>query len=111
MSLNIKDLKYLLALSEHQHFAKAAEACFISQPALSIQLKKIEAFLGIQLFERTNKRVRVTLAGKKIIEHANQVLMSFNAMKNAAKLAQNPFENPLSLLEVIIANEAIAKLR
>ncbi|MEN9450607.1 MAG: hypothetical protein RJA83_1225 [Pseudomonadota bacterium] len=58
--MNLKDLKYLLALAEYRHFGKAAKACSVSQPTLSIQLKKLEQALGVQLFERGQKRVLIT---------------------------------------------------
>ncbi|PPR17881.1 MAG: Hydrogen peroxide-inducible genes activator, partial [Proteobacteria bacterium] len=58
--MNLRDLKYFISVAKHQHFGKAAEESYVSQPALSMQLKKLEEELGIQLFERTNKTVRIT---------------------------------------------------
>ena len=54
--MNIRDLRYLVAVAEHHHFGKAAEVCFVSQPTLSGQIKKLEGELNLQLFERTNKK-------------------------------------------------------
>ena len=68
--MNIRDLKYLVAVAETQHFGKAADKCFVSQPTLSMQLKKLEEELNVQLIERTSKQVLVTDVGKKIVEKA-----------------------------------------
>jgi len=58
--MNLRDLQYLTAVADHRHFGKAAQACNTSQPTLSMQLKKLEDTLGVQLFERTSKQVMVT---------------------------------------------------
>ena len=71
--MNIKDLKYLVTLAELNHFGKAAEACFVSQPALSMQIKKLEETLGVKLLERTNKSVMLTDAGTQIAERARHI--------------------------------------
>ena len=70
-NVNLRDLKYLIAVAEHRHFGRAAEACFVSQPTLSGQLKKLEDYLGVTLFERTNKSVVATPAGEEILRHAS----------------------------------------
>jgi len=90
--MNIRDLKYLVSLSETKHFRKAAEQCFVSQPALSMQIQKLEDTLGIQLFERSNKEVIITETGKKVIEKAKQILL---IEKEIYEIAEN-FQNPLS---------------
>ena len=68
--MNLRDLKYLIAVSETRHFGKAAERCFVSQPTLSGQIKKLEEELGVTLFERTNRSVSVTPIGEEIINHS-----------------------------------------
>ena len=64
--MTLQDLRYLVALVDHGHFGRAAEACHVSQPTLSTQIKKLEAQLGVTLFERTNKSVHVTPVGEDV---------------------------------------------
>ena len=66
-SMNVKDLKYLIALAEHRHFGKAADACFVSQPTLSAQIKKLESFLGAPLVERAPRNVSLTSLGVRVV--------------------------------------------
>ena len=73
--MNIRDLKYLVAVAEHQHFGRAAEACFVSQPTLSTQLKKLEQTLGVTLIERTNRRVMLSPEGEQIVAQAQRCLL------------------------------------
>jgi LysR family hydrogen peroxide-inducible transcriptional activator len=72
--MNLRDLQYLTAVADHLHFGQAAEACHVSQPTLSMQIKKLEDLLGVQVFERTNKNVLVTQMGEEIIERARRTL-------------------------------------
>ncbi|MGB8843575.1 MAG: LysR family transcriptional regulator, partial [Aliidongia sp.] len=65
--MNLRDLRYLLAVAEHQHFGRAATACGVSQPTLSVQIRKLEELLGVALFERTNKNVAPTAACERLI--------------------------------------------
>ncbi|MYG13276.1 MAG: LysR family transcriptional regulator, partial [Gammaproteobacteria bacterium] len=65
--MNLRDLKYLVALAEHRHFGRAADACFVSQPTLSTQLKKLEETLGVTLIERNRRRVILTPVGESIV--------------------------------------------
>lgn len=95
--MNIRDLHYLIALSDHHHFGKAAEACFVSQPALSMQIKKLEETLGIKLLERTNKSVLLTEAGIAITERARQILNQVEEMRDFAKLAKDPYSGQLKI--------------
>ena len=73
--MNLRDLDYLVAVAEHLHFGKAARACNVSQPTLSMQLKKLEDTLGVQLFERSNTRVMVTPIGAEMVTRARRMLM------------------------------------
>lgn len=95
--MNLRDLKYLLALAEYRHFGKAAKACSVSQPTLSIQLKKLEQALGVQLFERGQKKVLITAPGLRIVEQAKHVLGAMNELERLAKLANDPFSTELHL--------------
>lgn len=95
--MNIRDLKYLVAIADHHHFGLAAEASCVSQPALSMQIKKLETHLGVQLIERTSKSVRLTEVGKLITEHARDVLSRVETMKEIARHANNPFSGELHL--------------
>ena len=67
--MNLRDLRYLLAVAEHEHFGRAAETCGISQPTLSVQLRKLEESLGVTLFERSSKTVTPTAACALLIGH------------------------------------------
>ncbi|HEX4045930.1 MAG TPA: LysR family transcriptional regulator, partial [Gammaproteobacteria bacterium] len=95
--MNIRDLQYLVALAEHSHFGKAATVCFVSQPALSMQIKKLEDYLGIKLLERTNKSVFLTDSGVVIAERARQILQQVAEVQEIAKLSKDPFGGELKL--------------
>ncbi len=69
-SLNLRDLQYLVALAETRHFGRAARKCNVSQPTLSSQLRKLEAFLGVTLIERQPRRIALTEAGKAVVERS-----------------------------------------
>lgn len=72
--LTLRDLEYVIAVAKHEHFGRAAHECHVSQPSLSTQIKKIEGYLGVTLFERTNRRVKTTSSGKVMAEQATRVL-------------------------------------
>lgn len=95
--MNLQDLRYVVTLSETMHFRRAAEACFVSQPTLSTQVKKLEEELGITLFERTNKRVMPTPTGQAIIAQARVVLEEADRLRQMAQQAQDPMAGPLRL--------------
>ena len=65
--MNLRDLKYLVALAEHKHFGRAAAACFVSQPTLSTQIRKLEEELGVTLVERAPRKVMLTAAGQDVV--------------------------------------------
>jgi len=88
--MNIRDLRYLVAIAEHKHFGRAAEACFVSQPTLSTQLKKLEDFLGVTLIERTNRQVMLSPAGEQIVEQAQNILREVNNMTTMAEQFRDP---------------------
>jgi LysR family hydrogen peroxide-inducible transcriptional activator len=87
--MNLRDLQYLIAVAEHLHFGTAARMCHVSQPTLSMQLKKLEDTLGVQLFERTNKKVILTPTGQAVTTHARNVLAAVEQMKDVASTARD----------------------
>ncbi|MCK4864747.1 MAG: DNA-binding transcriptional regulator OxyR [Gammaproteobacteria bacterium] len=88
--MNIRDLEYLIALDEERHFHRAAERCFVSQPTLSGQLKKLEEELGVLLVERNNRQVSMTEAGEAVVKHARTVLAEIRTIKDVANFYQDP---------------------
>lgn len=95
--MNLQDLRYLVAVAEHLHFGRAAEACHVSQPTLSSQIRKLEDGLGVKLLERTNKRVELTPVGAQILAHARQALAQAREMEQVAQAARDPLVGPLKL--------------
>ncbi|ODN43148.1 LysR substrate-binding domain-containing protein [Piscirickettsia litoralis] len=95
--MNLRDLKYFISVAELKHFGKAAEACFVSQPTLSTQIKKLEEELGVQLFERGMRTVLLTSAGEAVLVYARRILLEVDELKSAAKREQDPYHEPLTL--------------
>jgi LysR family hydrogen peroxide-inducible transcriptional activator len=95
--LNIRDLKYFVTVAQTGHFTKAAELCFISQPTLSMQIKKLEDFLNIKLFERQQHQIILTEIGALILERAKRILAEVDEIKRIATNAQNPFAGTLKI--------------
>ncbi len=95
--MNLQDLRYLVAVVEYRHFGRAAEACSVSQPTLSSQIRKLENELGVTLLERTNKRVELTPVGSRILAHAQQALAEAKQMETVAQAARDPLVGPLRL--------------
>ena len=88
--MNLRDLRYVLALAEHGHFGRAAEACGVSQPTLSVQLRKLEELLGVALFERTSKMVAPTAACERLIDHIRAAVMEGESILAVARTLQDP---------------------
>ncbi len=88
--MNLRDLKYLVALMDHKHFGQAAEACFVSQPTLSTQIKKLEEELGVPLVERSSRHVMLTDVGTEIASRARAVLDEVNQMRELARRTLDP---------------------
>lgn len=84
--MNLRDLEYLLAVAEKRHFGLAAEACHVSQPALSTQIRKLEEHLGLRLFERTTREVTPTPEAEYILAHARTILDNVGEIRKYAKL-------------------------
>ncbi|WP_374013318.1 LysR substrate-binding domain-containing protein [Pseudoxanthomonas koreensis] len=88
--MNLRDLKYLVALAEHRHFGRAAASCFVSQPTLSTQIRKLEEELGVALVERAPRKVMLTPAGREATERARRIVAEIEQMKEAARRSQDP---------------------
>jgi LysR family hydrogen peroxide-inducible transcriptional activator len=88
--MNLRDLRYLLAVVEHGHFSRAAEACGISQPTLSVQLRKLEERLGVTLFERSSKMVAPTAACERLIGHVRAAVAEADAILAVARNLRDP---------------------
>ena len=95
--MNLQEIRYLVAVAEHRHFGHAAEACNVSQPTLSSQIRKLEDELGVTLLERTNKRVDLTPVGSQILVHARRALFEAQQMDAVARAARDPLVGPLKL--------------
>ncbi|HEY5850588.1 MAG TPA: LysR substrate-binding domain-containing protein [Lysobacter sp.] len=88
--MNLRDLKYLVALADHMHFGRAAAASFVSQPTLSTQIKKLEEELGVALVERAPRRVMLTPVGREVAERARKVIADVEQMAEIARRSQDP---------------------
>lgn len=95
--MNLRDLQYLLAVAETLHFGHAAQRCFVSQPTLSGQIKKLEQSLGVTIFERTRRSVVITPAGQGILSHARIIMEQADAIRQLARAFQDPVAGPLQL--------------
>jgi LysR family hydrogen peroxide-inducible transcriptional activator len=95
--MNLRDLQYLVALADHRHFGRAAEACFVSQPTLSTQIKKLEAELGVGLVERHPRNVLLTDAGEQIVERARVILAETATIEGIAAQAHDPESGTLRM--------------
>jgi len=95
--ISLKDISYLLTLAEYKHFGKAAEALYLSQPALSKQIKQIETILGHRIFERNKRRISITDIGLIIIEQAKEVANSAQKLIESASVDQEPLSGDLRL--------------
>ncbi|WP_440651700.1 LysR family transcriptional regulator [Cysteiniphilum sp. 19S12-1] len=84
--MNIRDLEYIIAVAKHKNFNKAAQECFVSQPALSMQIKKLEDELGVAIFERFQKSVLVTAIGQQIIDKAQSLLTIAQDIRDLAAM-------------------------
>jgi LysR family hydrogen peroxide-inducible transcriptional activator len=88
--MNLRDLRYLVALADHRHFGKAAAACYVSQPTLSTQIKKLEDELGVAVVERAPRKVMLTPVGLEMAERARRIVAEVEQMKEAARRSQDP---------------------
>lgn len=95
--MNLRDLRYFVALAEHKHFGRAAQASFVSQPTLSTQIKKLEDELGVALVERTPRKVLLTEVGKEIVQRARDVLTEVDQIRAIARRTIDPESGTLRL--------------
>jgi LysR family hydrogen peroxide-inducible transcriptional activator len=95
--MNLRDLKYIVSVADTRHFGRAAERCFVSQPTLSGQIKKLEEELGVTIFERTNRSVNITPTGEAILGHARLLLEQADAIQQVALAHQDPLAGPLRI--------------
>ena len=93
--MTLTELRYIVTLSQVQHFGQAAERCNVSQPTLSIAVKKLEGELGIEVFERSKNSVRLTPVGEKIVAQAQRVLEEAAAIKDIASSGKDQLNSPL----------------
>ena len=95
MDLKLKDLRYLVAVADQRHFGRAAAHCFVSQPTLSAQLKKLEQSLGVQLIERAPNNVSLTAAGEEIVARARRILEASDEVVTLARSQSDPLAGKL----------------
>ncbi|MDC9598114.1 DNA-binding transcriptional regulator OxyR [Xenorhabdus anantnagensis] len=95
--MNIRDLEYLVALAEYRHFRRAADACHVSQPTLSGQIRKLEDELGVMLLERTSRKVLFTQQGMLLVEQAKTVLREVKVLQEMASLQGESMSGPLHI--------------
>jgi len=95
--MTLTELRYIVAVARERHFGHAAEACFVSQPTLSVAIKKLEEELDVKIFERGGNEVSVTPLGEAIVRQAQQVIEQAAAIKEIAKRGKDPLSGPLKL--------------
>ncbi|MBA2721312.1 MAG: LysR family transcriptional regulator [Methylibium sp.] len=95
--MTLTELRYIVAVARERHFGRAAEACFVSQPTLSVAIKKLEDELEVKLFERGSSEVSVTPLGEEIVRQAQSVLEQSQAIREIAKRGKDPLAGPLRL--------------
>ena len=95
--MTLTELRYIVAVAREKHFGRAAEACFVSQPTLSVAIKKLEEELGTQIFERRTNEVTTTPAGERIVSQAQRVLDEAGRIKEIARQGKDPLAGPLRL--------------
>lgn len=95
--MTLTELRYIVAVARERHFGRAAEACFVSQPTLSVAIKKLEEELDVKLFERGANEVSVTPLGEEIVRQAQSVIEQAASIKEIAKRGKDPVSGPLRL--------------
>jgi LysR family hydrogen peroxide-inducible transcriptional activator len=97
IGLTLKQLRYFEALARYQHFGRAAESCSISQPALSLQIKELEAMFHAPLVERGTRQIRLTPVGERLLQKARQILLAVEELDDLVRSAQGPLTGRLRL--------------
>jgi LysR family hydrogen peroxide-inducible transcriptional activator len=95
--MTLTELRYIVAVARERHFGRAAEACFVSQPTLSVAVKKLEEELDVKIFERGGNEVSVTPLGEALVRQAQVVIEQAAAVKEIAKSGKDPLSGPLKL--------------
>ena len=95
--MTLQELRYFVAVADHRHFGRAAEACCVTQPTLSTQLRKLEAYLGMTLIDRSGKQPVPTPIGEQILERARRLLEQADEIMQLGELRPRPFEGVLSV--------------
>ncbi len=96
--MTLTELRYIVAVAQKRHFGRAAEACFVSQPTLSIAIKKLEQELDVRLFERSSKNeIRITDIGQQIVDQAQKVLREAQVIQEIAQQGKDPLSGPFRL--------------
>lgn len=95
--MSLTELKFIVAVAQERNFRRAAEKCFVTQPALSLAIKKLEEELNVMIFERSRKDVSLTEIGKKIVEQAEKVLDEAGRIKQLAELGKNQLKGTIKL--------------
>ena len=93
--MTLTELKYIVAVARERHFGRAAEACYVSQPTLSVAIRKLEDELVVTLFERGWTEVAVTPIGERIVAQAQKVLEESASIKEIARQVHDPLAGPL----------------
>ncbi|CAM5205869.1 LysR family transcriptional regulator [Oligella ureolytica] len=95
--MTLTELRYIVAVARERHFGRAAETCFVSQPTLSVAIKKLEDELGVMIFERGGSEVGITPIGMQIINQAQKVLEASSEIKEIARQGHDPLKGPLKV--------------
>ncbi len=95
--MNLNELRYIVAVAREKHFGRAAERCFVSQPTLSVAVKKLEQELGVMLFERSKTEVNITPIGATIVERAQGILEQVEGLRDVAAGQRDQLQGPLRL--------------
>ena len=95
--MTLTELRYVVAVAQHRHFGQAARSCFVSQPTLSVAIKRLEDELGVTLFERTRNEITLTPIGERIVFQAQRVLAEADSIRELAKVGRNDLSGPLRI--------------
>jgi LysR family hydrogen peroxide-inducible transcriptional activator len=95
--MNLKDFEYVKAVAQFQHFRKAADACYVSQPTLSGQIKKLEEALGVTIFDRSTKHVTITAQGQRLVDQIIVILEQTQVLKELAASSHDPLQGKVNV--------------
>ena len=95
--MTLTELRYIIAVADEKHFGRAASKCFVSQPTLSIGVKRLEDELGVTLFERSKTGVRLTAVAEQLVEKARNILREVDSFKELSDYVKDPFLTPLRI--------------